>query len=124
MDRIPLIKDIHKVTQINNIPKFIQKYNLLEIINDAKFTLKLVDQIKQDKLIFTSSSLYVNRGEWFIIKLPDSSSEAFTHYANISKTTIPKWQDPILTFDKLVDRLREVVSDTLLKVINEKKDTL
>ena len=122
VDRIPLIKDIHKVTQINNIPKFIQKYNLPEIINDAKFTLNLVDQIKQDKLIFASSSLSVNRGEWSIIGLPDPTSEVFTHYANISKTTIHKWQDPTLTYDKLVNCLREVVSDSSLKVIDEKKD--
>lgn len=127
VDRIPLIKKCDNNKNSNNlpydnIPKFLRRYTLPQIINDIKFTLKLVDQIAQDKFIFASSSLSANRGEWSIIALPDSTSEVFTHYNTFSRTTIHKWQDPRLNYDQLVDGLKNNVSNTSLKVINEEKD--
>lgn len=128
VDRIPLIKkrdnnDNNNNNALrNNIPKFFQRYDLPRIVNDVKFTLKLVDQITQDKFIFASSSLSANRGEWSIIGLPDPTSEVFTHYNTLSRTTIHKWQDPHLNYDKLANGLKNNVSDTSLKVINEGKD--
>lgn len=127
VDRVSLIKKCDNNKNINNlpydnIPKFLQRYTLPQIINDIKVTLKLVDQIAQDKFIFASSSLSANRGEWSIIALPDSTSEVFTHYNSFSRTTIHKWQDPRLNYNQLVDGLKNNVSNTSLKVINEEKD--
>lgn len=126
VDRVPLIKKCDNNNNnddlLNNIPKFVQRYNLPQIINDVNFTLKLVDQITQDKFIFASSSLSANRGEWSIIALPDPTSEVFTHYNTLSRTTIHKWQDPHLDYDTLVDGLKNNVSNTSLKVINEGKE--
>lgn len=129
IDRTPLFpkQDIKAPEQLTvDKPTILKSYTIPSIVNDPKFTLKLVDQIKQDKFIFASSSLSTNRGEWSIIALPDTLSEVFTHYDSLKRTTIHNWQDPNLNYSKLYDAVHgqgRKVSDSTLQILKEDKDT-
>ena len=128
IDRTPLFNKFASPGTSEKMSIFTKKYQIPNIINDAQFTLKLVDQIHQDKFIFASSSLSANRGEWSIIALPDSSSLVYTHFNDLEKTTIHKWQDPNLKYDHIKtalngdDDLATNENNTSLKIISEDKE--
>lgn len=128
VDRTPLFNKFgSSKKEYDNTSIFTKKYHFPNIVNDAQFTLRLVDQIKQDKFIFASSSLSSNRGEWSIIALPDTSSVVYTHFDNLEKTTVHKWQDPNLTYDQISLALKTKFDnssnhDSSLQIIQEDKE--
>lgn len=128
VDRTPLFNKFGaSKKEHDNQSIFTKKYHFPQIVNDAKFTLKLVDQIKQDKFLFASSSLSSNRGEWSIIALPDSNSLVYTHFSNLERTTVHNWQDPNLTYDQIKSALKDQSANSShnsssLKIMEEDKD--
>lgn len=103
---------------------YVRKYN---VTKTPELTLKICDSIDLPKFIMASSTINASRGEWSIVSFPDNRSDVLTHYSQLNKTTIHKWQDPDLTTEILNSRLhennKEISSESLssLKILDEDK---
>ncbi|CCD27415.1 4-amino-4-deoxychorismate synthase NDAI_0K02240 [Naumovozyma dairenensis CBS 421] len=98
--------------------------NQYNVTKDPQFTFKLCDKIRDHKFIMASSSVSKNRGEWSIIALPNENSKVFTHYNDLNKTTIHKWQDKYVTSKIMQERLHQELKNEKVQgidVISEDK---
>ncbi|CCE65761.1 hypothetical protein TPHA_0M01860 [Tetrapisispora phaffii CBS 4417] len=104
-------------------PIYLEEFSISQ---DPNYSLKLCDAINESKFLMASSSISQNRGEWSIIALPNSDSTVFTHYDQLHKTTIHKWQDPRLNTATMKESLLSL--DAInhpetngLEIVNEDK---
>ena len=117
------LSPIYPKSALNN-PSTSLTLETYDVSKDPNLTFKICDSITEDKFIMASSAVSANRGEWSIIAVPSKTSKVFTHYGSLQKTTIYKWQDELVTVEKLADALNtpEVVDDDSISTVNEDKE--
>lgn len=94
---------IYEKTELHTKDIYVRKF---DVAPTPQLTLRLCDKIIQSKFVMASSSKDPNRGEWSIICLPNGNSDVLTHYAALRRTTVHKWRDPNISWERLQHELR------------------
>lgn len=124
IDREPIIEESESPSPEGHKTSTHVSVESIDITDCPSVTLKICDSLQKKDVPFflmASSSINPNRGEFSIIALPNESSEVFTHYTQLNKTTVHNWRPEELTVDVYSEVLHTGKANELVKVISENK---